>query len=240
MTAVLVVQSLALVLSVVLIAGLLRSHAEILRRLHRLEAGSDGGIAAPVDFRVAPGTPGPPVNRPGFTAVADVSGSGLDDAAVSISVDGVAHRTLLAFLSSKCTTCAPFWSGARDLELPPDVRLVIVAKDADSESAAGLASLASPGTAVVMSTQTWQDYDVPASPYFVLVDGPRRRVAGEGTGLSWEQITRMLDEADEADESGDHASGRSQDRATRVDRELLAAGIRPGHASLYPDPGAPE
>ena len=41
-----------------------------------------------------------------------------------------------------------------------------------------------------MTSEAWDDYGVPVSPYFVLVDGPSGRVVGEGAGTSWEQVAR--------------------------------------------------
>jgi hypothetical protein len=89
-----------------------------------------------------------------------------------------------------------------------------------------------------MSSQAWIDYEVPGSPYFLLIEGGR--VAGEGSGSTWQQVRALLGQA-----SDDNAVRRSRrlatggmngrDRADLVDRELSAAGIHPGHPSLYPD-----
>ncbi|MDP1807295.1 MAG: hypothetical protein Q8K72_19110, partial [Acidimicrobiales bacterium] len=83
-------------------------------------------------------------------------------------------------------------------------------------------------------------YDVPVSPYFVLVDGPSGRVVGEGAGTSWQQVVDLLGKAT-ADADISPATPRrsparmsGQDRAERVDRELRAAGVEPGDPSLYP------
>jgi hypothetical protein len=76
-----------------------------------------------------------------------------------------------------------------------------------------------------MSSTAWTDYNVPGSPYFVLVDGRIGRVRGEGTGATWEQVKNLLRQAsDDADDSS---------RETRIDRELQAHGIEPGDPSLY-------
>lgn len=225
-----------------LVAGLLRSHAEILRRLHALERG--GG--QPVELPIRPGVPRPPEDRPGFVSAADLAGRGLGDDAVSITVRGVRHHTLLAFLSSACATCEGFWRalGARDFALPAGVRLVVVTQGPEHESITALRALAPPGIPLVMSSQAWVDYGVPGSPYFVFVDGAAGRVRGEGTGVSWEQVRRLLAEA-----IGDAAvlgvAGHTLDladdarREARIDAELLAAGIHPGHPSLYEPPAAP-
>jgi hypothetical protein len=224
-TTVLVAESVVLVLLAVLVAGLLRSHAEILRRLHALGAGlePEGTVA------VAPPRPIEP--RAGdamFAAAADVVGAGLRDDAVHVAITGTRHRTMLAFLSSGCLTCHEFWSAFADtarLDLPDDMRLVIVAKDGAEESVSALRRLAPRGIPVVLSSAAWADYNVPGSPYFVLVDGRAGQVRGEGTGTTWEQVLNLLRQAsDDADDAR---------REVRIDRELRAHGIEPGDPSLY-------
>ena len=96
-----------------------------------------------------------------------------------------------------------------------------VVKDTSEESTTALRELAAPNITVVMSSAAWVDYRVPGSPYFVLVDGAARRVRGEGTAASWEQVRTLLLQA-----IGD-------DRELAIDRELLAHGIGPGDPSLY-------
>lgn len=224
-TTVLVIESVVLALLVLLVAGLLRSHAEILRRLHALGAGldPDGSVAvAPpraLDVRADAGS---------FVAAADIDGAGLHDDATHIAIVGARHRTMLAFLSSGCLTCQEFWSafaGAGRVDLPDDIRLVVVTKDAAEESISALLRLAPAGVPVVMSSAAWVDYEVPGSPYFVLVDGESGRVQGEGTGATWEQVKNLLRQAsDDADDSS---------REARIDRELRAYGIEPGDPSLY-------
>jgi hypothetical protein len=225
-TPILVVESVVLVLLTVLVAGLLRSHAEILRRLHALGAGLDP------DSTPAEITTRPIDLRPGasdtFVAAADLDGAGLRDDALHVAVVGTRHRTLLAFLSSGCLTCQEFWDAFRDprlLDLPDDLRLVVVTKDGREESISTLRSVAPAAVTIVMSSAAWTDYRVPGSPYFVLVDGPTGRVRGEGTGASWDQVKNLLRQA--SDDSGDDG------REVRIDRELLAHGIAPGDPSLY-------
>lgn len=226
-TAILVIESVVLVLLTVLVAGLLRSHAEILRRLHALGAGLDpddpptpGSPSRTVDLRARDGA--------SFVPAADLDGAGLRDDALHVSIVGARHRTLLAFLSSGCLTCQGFWDAFGDaagLDLPGDVRLVVVTKDASEESMSALGKLAPPDVPVVMSSGAWVEYRVPGSPYFVLVDGPAGRVRGEGTGASWDQVRNLLRQA--ADDASDDG------REARIDRELLAHGIAPGDPSLY-------
>lgn len=222
------VEAIALAVMAVLVAGLLRSHAEILRRLH------DAGLGIDEDARGSAQVAAPRVaapNRAGDARVHDLAGRGLHDDAVVISVAGVAHRTLIAFLSSGCVTCHEFWRGlasstpvAADVG---DVRIVVVTKDPSEESIAALRELAPRRVPVLMSSASWIDYEVPGSPYFVLVDGPSARVLGEGTGVSFEQLGTLIEQSlGDAGELGD-------ERERRIDRELLEFGIRPGDPSLF-------
>jgi hypothetical protein len=95
-----------------------------------------------------------------------------------------------------------------------------------------------------MSSEAWDAYDVPVAPFFVLVDGRSGAVLGEGAAGTWEQVTSMLEQAlDDAgllDGSGGTRGGASVKfrsdaiREERADRDLMAAGIRPGDPTLYP------
>ncbi len=215
MTAVVTVETLLLVLLVLLVGGLLRSHAEILRRLDELQP---GGTATAAPARTS-------------TAAHDVSGVSLAGDAMHVGVTRPGTATLLAFLTSGCSTCAAFWEAFADprTRLPEGVGLLVVTKDPSHESPARLRELTPPGVRVVMSSGTWLDYDVPASPYFVHVDG-RGELAGEGTAQRFDQVLSLL-----ADATDDLAGGEgSAERALRVERELAAAGIGPEHPSLRP------
>ncbi len=254
MTALIVVEAVAIGLLGLLVAGLLRSHAEILRRLHELGAGvGTGEEAAPPRFRVAAGVPAPG-GTPAPDA-ADIAGVTPFDEAVAVRVAGAEQHTLLAFLSSGCTTCAGFWRAFADgPALPPATRLVVVTKGPDQESESALRRLTPAGVPVVMSSAAWDDYGVPGSPYVVYVDGPSGRVAGEGAATSWPQVASLLSQA-VADSGGQDRRGGGRGgrgrrqrgrpeaglgdaaREARADRELRAAGIHPGHPSLYPEAG---
>ncbi len=95
-----------------------------------------------------------------------------------------------------------------------------------------------------MSSQAWDDYEVPVAPYFMLVDG-RRGVIGEGASASWAQVVDLLGKAAAdagVDLDGAAAAGRrptrrelltGSHREQRADRELAAAGIEPGAPELY-------
>src|SRR4051812_3574463 len=88
-----------------LVAGLLRSHAEILRALHELGLDLDPAAAPSL----------PPRSRPGVSGrVVDVDGTDPDGAPLVLAVGNVEHATLLAFLSSTCLTCREFWDAFQD------------------------------------------------------------------------------------------------------------------------------
>jgi hypothetical protein len=235
--------TVAVAVQALLIAGLLRSHATILRRLHELGAGVEdegGGHPGAVSAtevegarRTAAGRAVPPAAPAGRPA-ADVSGVGPTGEALAVRVVGANTDTVLAFLSSGCETCGAFWDGLRDPGLDERTRLVVVTRGPEEELPAEVAALAPPDTVVVMSSAAWSDYAVPGSPYLVHVDGPRGRVRGEGTGVEWPQVRRMLLQADGQPGSRRAAKARADARREQeIDRTLLAAGVAPGDPSLY-------
>lgn len=256
MTAALVIEAVAIALLGLLVAGLLRSHAEILRALHQLGADLDGSdhSRGPVDLEFSRPVDAGPADGSRRTAT-DVAGVTPYDEAVVLAVAGIEDNTLLAFLTSGCLTCAGFWHAFRDddLSLPAGSRVVVVTKGADAESESAIRGLAPAGHLVVMSTAAWDDYGVPGSPYFVYVEGATGRVLGEGTASSWAQVSTLLAQAEDdaaiagarrrrhrdADRHEQAARGDAF-REARADRELLAAGIHPEHPSLYASPQGEE
>ncbi len=241
MTAVLIsVETLLLVLLLVLVAGLLRSHAEILRRLNA-QAPMAPGVATP---SAASGArrdePAPPV-----------SGATPDGGALTLSFEPgtPAIPTLLAFLTSGCGTCAGFWESLSQARLPAGVQTLIVTHGPEREQPARVAALAAQaGIPVVMSSRAWEDYSVPGAPYFVLVDGSIR---GEGVATTWHALSSLVSDAiadagvvaDAGAPGPDEATRvRASDgtsRARHVDEVFAAAGIGPEDPSLYPA-GRPE
>jgi len=277
MTALVVLLAVVVALLTILVIGLLRSYGEVLRRLHEagigLEEGSGHGAAAanaPVDAvaeaadiaRRLEGGVAPPrqgADEAFLPAVADVAGVTPTGDAVAVGLRGSDRVTMLAFLSSGCGTCAAFWAALRNGERLAvngrDVRLVVVTGGPRNEQPSLVAGLAGPGLTVVMSDEAWQHYAVPATPYFVLLDG-RTGVLGEGSAMGWAQLVGLLERA-VADRGLDLESGSAvptislpggsplagpvpggdgPGRAARVDAALLAAGIGPGDEQLYGNP----
>ena len=227
MVALVSVETVLLVLLVILVAGLLRSHGAIMRRL-------------------GPEDPGDPSADPGAVQVSPVPGlasrmtgdapalSGMNPVGDAIGLAFTAGApTLLAFLTSGCSSCGEFWGSLGERRLPAGVRTVIVAHGAERERPAKLRELAPEGIPVLMSDRAWADYEVPGSPYFVLVDGG---VLGEGVATTWHALASLVGDALE-DQREARGQGGEQ-RAVRIDDTLAAAGIGPGHPSLNPDRSA--
>jgi hypothetical protein len=233
-TALVAVETVLLVLLVVLVAGLLRSHAEILRRLG--PAGPDGAAspvpAPPTAAGTRPrGTPPAPImgtSPAGDVLALDLAGAGAGEGAGEGAGggEGAAEPTLLAFLTSGCTTCQGFWDTLSEPRLPSGVRTVIVTRGADSESPSRIGKLAPEGIPVVMSSEAWRDYQIPGAPYFVLADG---EVRGEGAATTWQALAALVTDAVE-DGRSENADARGRD----IDRVFAAAGIGPEDPSLYP------
>lgn len=267
MTALVVIEAVVIGILTILVVGLLRSHAEILRALHDLGVnleehddtptfrardtdGTGDDADAPLDLReTRPGVVEAtrPVDHPAsLGSGSDVAGVTPDGEAAVVGVVDAEHPTLLAFLSTGCVTCQEFWDAfgrGVSLELDGrDVRIVAVTKGVESESPGLVAPLAGGGFTTIMSTEAYDDYGVPVSPYFVLVDAHGDRIVGEGAASSWPQLATLLDRA-VADRGGTLGANRTRRellggaaRQARVDRELADAGIGPDHPSLRADP----
>jgi hypothetical protein len=232
MTALVVIEGIVLILLSILVAGLLRSHAEILRQLHALGAGESDLTelgSAPVYRRPGKATTTPEA----------ITGATPGGGALSVPLQAGSGLVLLAFLSSGCTTCRPFWrTFGGEFDLPrEDVRLVIVTKSADEDSPAKIAELAPDDVPTVMSSEAWDEMKIPVSPYFVLVDGSSGAVVGEGAAATWPHVNDLLSlSLADAGLAGGPTTANTLGRARRVDIELSRAGITPGDPSLYRNP----
>ncbi len=221
-------------------------------------SGSPGPVLVDLESGVMP------ASRPETEGAHDLVGSTLDGGERIVAVRG--GRTLLAFLTSGCSVCQTFWDefAAGRPDVPGGGELLIVAKEDDEESPSALRRLAGAHVDVLRSSGAWVDYEIPGSPYFVYVDDGV--ITGEGSATSWAQVRDLMAQAvDDAEErrrggsamavtpspgpgflvgGGGHSSddrtpvsdrGPRDDRS-RIDRELLDAGLTPGHASFYQPP----
>ena len=234
------IETIALILLALLVAGLLRSHAEILRRLET------DGRAPRGEGAIDPSLP---PARESATPAFDVAGTTLDGEPIKTAVATGRTNTLLVFLSSGCLSCRAIWQAlapARRVAPPGNARIVVVTKDTTHESPTKLRELAPPDLPVVMSSDAWESYGVQGSPYFIFVEGVSGRVIGEGTASDWSQVLSLLsdalDDAEHAErpsaeavrsDATGHYGDTPAERLRRADDELRAAGIGPGHPSLY-------
>ena len=233
-----VVEGIVILLLVVLVAGLLRSHAEILRTLDRLGASEDGvGPAHAADIGL-----GPTRRSTGTVPVEAISGVEPSGAARTVALTGSRGYLLVAFLSSGCSTCQAFWKAFdREFDLPsPAIRPVIVTKGAHEESPSDIAMLAPTSIPTLMSSEAWDSFRVPGTPYFQLIDSSDGAVLGEGSASTWARLGEMIERSLADDERPRPGLRRSTaERMVDSDEELLRAGIEPGDESLWnrPDGG---
>ncbi len=226
--AILILQSVSILLLGMLVVGLLRSHGRIIKLLH------DAGF----DVEQTTGTARPHRASTGSgRAATDITGLTLGGAETGVNVTDTTHPTLLAFLSTGCASCQVFWEemAQAQRDLPGQgTRLVVVTKAPEAESASRLRQLAPPDVKLVQSSDAWDAYQVPITPYFVLVDGGTGKVAGEGSATSWKQVFSLLGQAIDdvtVDRSRPIRFGRGEEGA---DQALRRAGIGPDHPSLRP------
>jgi len=215
--------AVVVVLLTVLVVGLLRSHAEILRALHDLGVNLEDGApaAGPQEFGLRSGGAGrrsPGVTPAGTPASDRVSDQGValpaagplgtahdlmgvtpDGDAAAITVASGNGVTLLAFLTSGCAACLDFWEAfavpANRSIGGPRSRLVVLTKGPGEESPAAVTELAHPDLVTLMSTEAFEDYAVPIAPYFVLVDSPTGAIVCEGAASTFDQLSSLLSKA---------------------------------------------
>jgi hypothetical protein len=241
-TALVIAETVILAVLCVLVAGLLRGYATVLRRLHQLDGGA-AASAAPPPFRTVSGVPEPAggqriEGRDEWAESHDISGTSLRGEIVSVRTVGVEHDTIVAFLSSTCEGCAGFWHELGEpgsWTTPQGSRLLVVTKGPEEESPSVLSLLCPDGVDLVMSSQAWADFEVPGSPYVVVADGRTGRVKGEGSGMSFSQVSGLIRQSVEDDRHPALAHKPDADRRRErdVDRILLSAGIGPQDPSLY-------
>lgn len=223
-------------------------------------SGSGGGgdpEAADIARRLDPAVPAPRENGAVLPEIVDISGVTPAGDAIAVGLRRSEQATMLAFLSSGCTTCSGFWEPLRRGERltigDREIRVVVVTAGAANERPAAVAALAGPDLTVVMSEQAWSHYAVPATPYFVLLDSTLG-ILGEGSALTWTQLLGLMARAVTdrgftlSSTVARAAAGRRRgpadvvdlrggtQRELRADEALRAAGILPGDERLYQPP----
>ena len=232
--------------SALLVVGLLRSHAEILRRLHDLGVDLDDArrTREPCtrdQFNVFPEVPSPGPTRRRCRPGRDLSGVDLADGAVSVRVVGAPHthadrlpvrhlphlRALLGRVRPAGRARPLARRAARDRDQGPR----------RGEPGAHRRRRARRGIPLVMSREAWDGLRRararPTSCWSTARPGQAR---GEGTGIDWPQVRGLLDAGQPTTRCSPASSRRGgcakpaadDARERRVDAELMAAGIRPG------------
>lgn len=230
--ATIIVLALIVLLLGILVVGLLRSHADILRRLESVGAGLESAHD--------PASHGSQITltRSESARVMDrqVAGVSPNGEPVVLSLTSGPDPTLVAFLSTTCSTCTPFWEGLQSSLMHfggNRHRVVVVTLGESEESPTRAQSLARPGVDVVMSSTGWSDFEVPGAPYFALIEPRTGRVIGEGSAMSFESLEEFLTDATN-DQNWDLAvSGSGLAEEDRIDAELKSAGLMPGDPRLY-------
>ncbi len=155
---------------------------------------------------------------------------------VTLSFGRGSPVTLLAFLTSGCTSCAPLWAGlheARDLGLAGAAGGGHHPRRHAREPHAPGAPRALRRPRWSWPSAAWADYAVPARPTSSSPTGragssaAARRSAGPSSRRWWP--TRAPTRA-----ARPIRRARTAERAERAEGALASAGIGPGHPSLYP------
>jgi hypothetical protein len=230
-----VVIALAVIVALlgILVVGLLRSHADILRRLESVGAGLEGthGHSSQIALTRREVAPVPDRRVTGVTP---------DGEPVVLSLAAGHDPTLVAFLSTTCSSCTPFWEGLESSSMHfggHRHRVVVVTMGESEESPTRAMSLARPGIDVVMSSSTWSDFEVPGAPYFVVLEAESGRVIGEGSAMTFESLEEFLTDAANDQKWDLGQSGGMTNEEDRIDADLRRAGILPGDPRLYPRKG---
>lgn len=230
MTVAVAVLGVLLAVALLFIVALLRSHAEILRRLAAIEAALDSGQHP----EAVKGRAAAPESVQAGGIARDIEGRTLAGEPASVRFGSQTPPTLLAFMGTGCQVCAPLWHELHGdpVATPGGAHLVVVTKGPERERLARLLELAPADTDLVMSTEAWSDFSVTATPHFVLVrDG---QIAGRGSATSWAQITAFLTDAADDDRLYRARALGTNARAERAEQALEDAGIGPEHPSLHP------
>ncbi len=199
------VLTLLVIILTVLVCGVLRTHAEIIRAVQQYGAALE--TDSPEQHLLAP-TAGAVFDALGIAGETQW-GERVDYPLWAAEQED----TLLAFLTTTCLACQTFWDAFRDpdVSLPAHTRLIIVTKDRRHESRSRLRKIAPAHHDVVMSGDAWSSYQVPVAPYFVFISGADAKVVGQGSAEQWHQLEGMV------------ALTRDEDQLAAEDRGTAAA-----------------
>ncbi|MEZ5165248.1 MAG: hypothetical protein R2695_01705 [Acidimicrobiales bacterium] len=230
MIVVVIILTIAVAVLTVIVFGLLRTHAEILRALDR--------AGVPLEGRGTARSVGPvPVAAPTGRAVA---GDIVGQVPGWTGEGGARRRSPHPARASRRDAAPARRSGASS---PPRAstsrgatRLVIVAQDPAHDSESRLAELAPAGVRTVCSSEAWQAYDVPGSPFFALVDGRTGRVVGSGTPPAGPRSTRCCNRPWATESSTGRSTRLWRRPASPQDIRACIRPIRPRRASRW-NPG---
>lgn len=214
MTAVEVGLVVAVALLTVVVASLARALAVTTKRLDLLERrlgrkersegrerreqgdprdGTERPARAAAPTGTAPATPTAEAAPPEGDAV-DIRGVDPEGEPTVVPLEANDGPTLVAFLSTSCGICVGIWERLRDgalAEEVPGVLPVVVTKDEAVEDPARIRGLATSELPVVLSSEAWDDYEVPGSPYVMVVSESPGSVVTEGAPARWEDVVRM-------------------------------------------------
>lgn len=176
-----------------LVIGLLRSYGELVRVLH------DAGIKVNSDETPRSTVPvaSSTLAAPG-TAAPGIGGDSIGGGARVVATSGADDHLLVAFLSSGCGSCVPFWRELRSNRgrLPDlDAEVVVVTKGAAREEPGKLQELAGSDVQVIMSDDSWDAYDVPLTPHFALIDRSAGTIIGEGSSADPSALADLMKRA---------------------------------------------
>jgi hypothetical protein len=241
-----VVAALTLVvgLQMILLLGVLRSHADVIERVKPQQGRVAEGGSATTALTMPDGVLAPPESVAEH-ALATVRGQDLDLRPTEIGVaEGSGQYLLIAFLSTTCLTCLDIWrdvisggaaSASIDAGAGGTAEVVLVLKGRELENLGKAQALAEETPVpVLFGQEAWDALEVPGSPYFALIERSSTKVVGAGSAQSWSQIVSlasdgMLELSVEAQNGG---TGGYQGIIAREDDDLRRAGIIPGHPSL--------
>lgn len=160
----------------------------LLRAQRRTEAALDPVPTTPGDTMTIPTTSS--ASSAGDDLV-DLRGVTVDGEQTEYALETLETPTLVAFLSTTCGICLSLWERLRDEGLD-GVPAVVVTKDAAVEKVDVVRDMTDSGSLpVVMSSEAWDDYEVPGSPYFLVVGGDPGVILAEGEASSWDEVRSL-------------------------------------------------